>query len=43
MYLDLTLRIDPLGDDAWARGAASLALDQLFAPPVNRDTSLTGA
>lgn len=43
MYQNLTLRIDPLGDDAWARGAASLALDQLFAPPVNRDTSLTGA
>lgn len=41
MYQDITLRIDPLGDDAWARGAASLALDQLFAPPVNRDSSLT--
>jgi predicted NBD/HSP70 family sugar kinase len=41
MLQDLTVRIDPLGDDAWARGAASLALDQLFAPPVNRDASLS--
>jgi N-acetylglucosamine repressor len=40
-FRDLTIRVDPLGDDAWARGAASLALDQLFASPVNQDVRLT--
>jgi N-acetylglucosamine repressor len=39
-FKDLTIRVDPLGDDAWARGAASLALDQLFASPVNQDVRL---
>lgn len=28
------VQIDPWGDDAWARGAASLVLRELFEPPV---------
>lgn len=34
-YADLELRIEPWGDDTWARGAASLVLQQLFESPVN--------
>jgi predicted NBD/HSP70 family sugar kinase len=28
------LRVEPWGDDAWARGAACLVLDQIFNPPM---------
>lgn len=31
---DARIQIDPWGDDAWARGAASLVLRELFEPPV---------
>jgi len=31
---DLDLRIEPWGDDAWARGAASLVLRELFESPI---------
>ncbi len=33
-YSDLDLRVEPWGDDIWARGAASLVLQQLFESPV---------
>ena len=33
---DAEIRIEPLGDDAWARGAASLVLHELFESPVRR-------
>lgn len=31
---DTTFSIEPLGDELWARGAASLALDMLFGSPM---------
>jgi predicted NBD/HSP70 family sugar kinase len=31
------IRIDPWGDDAWARGAASLVLGELFKSPIQRE------
>lgn len=34
---DTEIRIDPWGDDAWARGAASLVLRELFESPVHRE------
>jgi N-acetylglucosamine repressor len=40
---DVTLRIDPWGDDAWARGAASLVLRELFESPVHREETLQAA
>jgi predicted NBD/HSP70 family sugar kinase len=33
---DTSIRIEPLGDDAWARGAASLVLHELFESPIKR-------
>jgi predicted NBD/HSP70 family sugar kinase len=33
---DATILIEPLGDDAWARGAASLVLHKMFEAPVKR-------
>jgi predicted NBD/HSP70 family sugar kinase len=33
---DAEIRIEPLDDDAWARGAASLVLHELFESPVRR-------
>lgn len=30
LFADLDLLVEPLGDDAWARGAAGLVLDELF-------------
>jgi hypothetical protein len=30
---DVELLVEPLGDDAWARGAASLVLQELFRVP----------
>lgn len=34
---DTEIRIDPWGDDAWARGAASLVLGELFKSPIQRE------
>jgi len=33
---DTSIQIDAWGDDAWARGAASLVLHELFESPLNR-------
>ncbi len=33
-FSDLRLVVEPWGDDAWARGAASLMLDELFRPAL---------
>jgi glucokinase-like ROK family protein len=37
LLADAEVRIEPLGDDAWARGAASLVLHELFKPPVHAE------
>lgn len=34
---DTEVKIEPWGDDAWARGAASLVLDEFFKSPVHRE------
>ena len=34
---DTSVRIDTWGDDAWARGAASLVLRQLFVSPLHKE------
>src|SRR6185503_4185459 len=31
---DVSILVEPLGDDAWARGAASLVLHELFESPI---------
>ena len=36
---DTEIRIDPWGDDAWARGAASLVLRELFESPAHRESA----
>ncbi len=36
---DERIRIEPWGDDAWARGAASLVLRELFESPVHQETN----
>lgn len=36
LYSDVDLRIEPWGDDVWARGAASLVLLSLFESPVHK-------
>ncbi len=33
---DVSILVEPLGDDAWARGAASLVLHELFESPIKR-------
>ena len=33
---DVSILFEPLGDDAWARGAASLVLHELFESPIKR-------
>jgi predicted NBD/HSP70 family sugar kinase len=33
---DVDLRVEPWGDDVWARGAASLVLRSLFESPVHK-------
>jgi predicted NBD/HSP70 family sugar kinase len=33
---DVSILVEPLGDDAWARGAASLVLHELFESPIRR-------
>ncbi len=40
---DVTLSIEPWGDDAWARGAASLVLRELFESPVHQETAAVSA
>ncbi len=35
---DVEITIEPWGDDAWARGAASLVLRELFESPVHQET-----
>jgi predicted NBD/HSP70 family sugar kinase len=37
LYEDMRLVVEPWGDDAWARGAASLMLEELFRPDLYRD------
>ncbi len=37
------IRIDPWGDDAWARGAAGLVLRELFESPVHREPEESAA
>jgi predicted NBD/HSP70 family sugar kinase len=34
---DVEIKIDTWGDDAWARGAASLVLQELFESPVRKE------
>lgn len=34
---DLEIVIEPLGDEAWARGAASLVLGEIFKSPIHRN------
>ncbi len=36
---DVQISIEPWGDDAWARGAASLVLRELFESPVHQETA----
>ena len=36
---DVEIKVEPWGDDAWARGAASLVLRELFEYPVRRDAA----
>jgi predicted NBD/HSP70 family sugar kinase len=33
---DVSILVEPFGDDAWARGAASLVLHELFESPIKR-------
>lgn len=42
LLADAEIRIEPLGDDAWARGAASLVLHELFKPPVHAEEASAG-
>ena len=39
LFADLTLVVEPWGDDIWARGAAGLMLEELFHPTLYRDAS----
>ena len=40
-YADIDLRVEPWGDDIWAKGAASLVLQQLFESPVTNDQQVS--
>jgi predicted NBD/HSP70 family sugar kinase len=40
---DVSILVEPLGDDAWARGAASLVLHELFESPINRQREMETA
>jgi predicted NBD/HSP70 family sugar kinase len=40
LLADVEIRIEPLGDDAWARGAASLVLHELFKSPVHTEETV---
>ena len=35
LYSDVDLRVEPWGDDVWARGAASLVLRSIFESPIH--------
>jgi N-acetylglucosamine repressor len=37
---DVLISVEPWGDDAWARGAASLVLRELFESPVHREPAV---
>jgi predicted NBD/HSP70 family sugar kinase len=37
---DVSILVEPLGDDAWARGAASLVLHELFESPIKRQREM---
>ena len=37
LAIDTSIQIDAWGDDAWARGAASLVLRQLFVSPLHKE------
>jgi N-acetylglucosamine repressor len=39
---DVNISIEPWGDDAWARGAASLVLRELFESPVHHEPAAAG-
>ena len=40
LFEGVELVVEPWGDDAWARGAASLMLDEFFHPPNSRDSAV---
>jgi len=40
---DVSILVEPLGDDAWARGAASLVLHELFESPIKRQREVEAA
>ena len=40
---DVSILVEPLGDDAWARGAASLVLHELFESPIKRQREIEAA
>ena len=40
---DVSILVEPLGDDAWARGAASLVLHELFESPIKRQREAEAA
>lgn len=42
LLVDCVVRVEPWGDDAWARGAASLVLRHLFESPVHKNTAPFG-
>lgn len=37
LFRDVQIRIEPWGDETWARGAASLVLRHLFESPIHRE------
>jgi hypothetical protein len=37
LFADVELVVEPWGDDAWARGAAGLMLEEFFHPPEDRE------
>lgn len=39
LRFDIEIRIELLGDDAWARGAASLVMRELFESPVSQEAA----
>jgi predicted NBD/HSP70 family sugar kinase len=39
LFEGVDLVVEPWGDDAWARGAAGLMLDEFFHPPKQRDAA----
>jgi len=37
LFDDTEIRINPWGDDVWARGAASLVIGELFNSPIQKE------